>query len=150
MVPFDLQDENDKVIAYIMKQNRHFLARNKSKRVKIVVSEDINHTTECICIKSASSIPIEQIVSKSPYKTLLAFDSYHDFSQQEFAWMNTFWGDNLSHQFFVGQLLLGSIITVNEVQVLLVNGIEVYRRDPTSDAFCERAMTFKDSLIPTL
>ncbi|KAL9550705.1 hypothetical protein MBANPS3_004597 [Mucor bainieri] len=146
MRPFLLQsDTEEAMVGYTFDDNTPFLQRQNGKHLKISAMDF--STNNCIHITNDTHSRIDHAIRSSPYKNMLAFSTYHGITQEELTALNSKWvGDE---GWIYARLLAGSILT-DDKQAILLNGVEIYNRDPTLDAHCEKASTMANSSIPTL
>ncbi|KAI9487425.1 MAG: hypothetical protein EXX96DRAFT_628246, partial [Benjaminiella poitrasii] len=94
-------------------------------------------------------ISLNEIIRKSTYHQILAFEEYRHITEEHLDLLNSYWRKRPFMYMITSQLLTGAI-SVNGSQALLLNGVESYSRYPSIDAHFENVSSTQESSIPQL
>lgn len=159
LTPFDVQtdstdDDQLKVTALTStiqyKRVLDFKERG-IKRLKLSTPyEKAISPADCIHINDSSTNAVfNETMKLSPYRQLLAFESYTHITEEHLELLNAHWRKRPWMFMAVSQLLAGAVL-VDGNQALLLNGVESYSRYPSIDAHFEKVQPTQESSIADL
>ncbi|KAI8988045.1 hypothetical protein BDF20DRAFT_804306, partial [Mycotypha africana] len=94
-------------------------------------------------------ISFNDIIRKSPYRQILAFEEYRHITEEHLDLLNSHWRKR-SYMFMITSQLLAGAILVDGSQALLLNGVKSYSRYPSIDAHFENVSSTQELSIPQL
>ncbi|KAG2233959.1 hypothetical protein INT48_009772 [Thamnidium elegans] len=122
------------------------------KRVKLdtPVENAVIQSTDCIHLsKISKDISFNEVIRKSTYHQVLAFEEHRHITEKHLDLLNSHWRKCSFMYMATSQSLAGAIL-VDGSQALLLNGVDSYSRYPSIDAHFENISSTQESSIPQL
>ncbi|OAD76532.1 hypothetical protein PHYBLDRAFT_63259 [Phycomyces blakesleeanus NRRL 1555(-)] len=159
LIPFDVESDptNDNqhkftalTSATLFKRVLEFKEGDTKKLKLNTPYESTISVADCIHINDTSNNqPLNEILELSPYRQLLALESYTKIIEENIELLNAHWRKQSWMSMGVSQLLTGAFVVYGK-KALLLNGVESYSRYPCIDVHFEKVQPTQESSTPDL
>jgi hypothetical protein len=160
LTPFDVQpDSTDgsqlKATALVTPSQYKCIQHLKERDIKkLTLSTHFEYAAipaaGCMHINNLSNnTAFNEIMTLSPYRQILAFESYTQITEEHLELLNAHWRKRPWISMAFSQLLAGAVF-VDGNQALFLNGVKSYNRYPSIDVHYEKVQRTQGSTIPDL